>query len=159
MKRLALLVVTFATLIAGVGIPGAADKAQEDLLKKEWAKLKGTWRPVSTEANGKKTPENILKDNPSQIVIEEGRITGSLKDKETYQGTLTIDPTQTPKTLDIAVTSGDYKGKKSLGIYELDGDTLKLCWTFFIVDRDRPKTFATETGANLILTVYQRVKK
>jgi len=47
-------------------------------------------------------------------------------------GTFKVDATKKPKTMDLTITDAGgkaekYKGKSSLAIYELDGDTLKWC--------------------------------
>jgi len=42
------------------------------------------------------------------------------------KATFTIDPAKKPKTIDYQMTDGFTKGKKQLGIYEVDGDTFKL---------------------------------
>ena len=39
-------------------------------------------------------------------------------------GTQKLDPSKSPKTLDVTVTEGLNKGAVMLGIYELGGDTL-----------------------------------
>jgi uncharacterized protein (TIGR03067 family) len=69
---------------------------------------------------------------------------------EKGEGTFTIDQTKQPKTIDIRISDKE----KALGIYELDGDTLKLC---MIEDRDgnaRPTEFAGKDKA--ILLVFKR---
>jgi hypothetical protein len=39
-----------------------------------------------------------------------------------------LDPSKSPKTLDAKVTDGPNKGAVILGIYEISGDTLKVCF-------------------------------
>jgi uncharacterized protein (TIGR03067 family) len=70
----------------------------------------------------------------------------------------TLDPIRSPTTIDlrIAFTRGGEPGT-ILGIYELDGDTLRICAS----EMDsglRPAKFAAPTGSKLGLDVYKRIK-
>jgi hypothetical protein len=50
------------------------------------------------------------------------------------------------------------EGKKTaLGIYELSGDTYKLCYA--PPGKDRPKEFSAKEGTGYTLSVWQRKKK
>ena len=58
---------------------------------------------------------------------------------------------------DIEVTAGVYKGVVYLGIYELDGDTLRIC--FALPDRpERPTDFSAARGTVRALAEFKRVK-
>src|SRR5204863_378408 len=68
----------------------------------------------------------------------------------------TVDPTSNPKTLDVV--SGKEKGKSLLrAIYEIEGDTLKIC--FAVGQAKRPKEFNSKPGSESGITVYKRVKE
>ena len=47
-------------------------------------------------------------------------------------------------------------GTKVAGIYELDGDTLKVCYAHG--KKERPKEFKTAPGSGLALVIYKRIK-
>lgn len=51
-------------------------------------------------------------------------------------------------------TAGLEKGNRNLGIYELDGDTWKLCLAMRVPNR--PKSFATTPGDGLALETCTR---
>ena len=53
-----------------------------------------------------------------------------VKDLHDMEGVARFDPTVTPKTIDyLHLSDSDPdKGKMGLGIYELQGDTLRICW-------------------------------
>jgi uncharacterized protein (TIGR03067 family) len=58
------------------------------------------------------------------------------------QGTLTIDPTRQPSTMDWSATRPeDGRVMKAEGIYELEGDTLRFCY-----GKERPEGFETNVG-------------
>ena len=44
-----------------------------------------------------------------------------------YQGTYTIDPSAKPATIDFRNTAGEMKGTTWQGIYEMQGDVLRIC--------------------------------
>ena len=54
------------------------------------------------------------------------------------------------------MTGGFTKGKKQLGIYELDGDTFKSC--FGAPGAERPKDFTSQPGDMRTSSVWKREK-
>jgi len=77
--------------------------------------------------------------------------------KGARKGTLKIDPTKTPKTVNLTETEGDNKGNTTPGIYEFSGDTRKVCLA--PTGKERPSEFAAPSGSGNILIVLKRVKK
>jgi uncharacterized protein (TIGR03067 family) len=75
--------------------------------------------------------------------------------KETEAGTLKLDETKTPKTVDSLMTEGKDKGKTQLGLYEQSGDELKLC--FAEPGKPRPNGFDTKGSTNSLF-VLKRAK-
>ena len=57
-------------------------------------------------------------------------------------GTQDLDPSKSPKHMDVSVTDGETKGQKQLAIYEIDGDTCKMCFAQHDT-KDRPSKFDT----------------
>jgi uncharacterized protein (TIGR03067 family) len=138
----------------------AADDPKGDAVKAEMKKLEGTWKEVSFVVDGKKVPDD---EGSTVTFIMKADGTWNMKvGKEDSNGTFTIDPSKKPKTAAFVVLSGKYKGKTTLDIYELDGDTLKFC--FVMVDtgkettKERPSRFSSESGSGHSLSVLQRVK-
>ena len=68
-----------------------------------------------------------------------------------------IDPTKSPKTIDVTMTEGPNKGAIMLGIYEIDGDTLKVCFDAEV--KKRPTEFKSPAGSETFVNVHKRVKK
>ena len=81
-------------------------------------------------------------------------------DKAILEGTFTIDATKSPAQIDLKVLKDyedEWRGQTYLGIYQLDGDKLKLCCCE--PSRDvRPGEFATK-GTDFVMVVMERVKK
>ena len=76
-----------------------------------------------------------------------------------YQGTYIIDPSAKPATIDFRNTAGEMKGKTWLGIYEMEGDVLRICDNADDLARGRPPAFVTGTGSGRVLISFRRVKR
>jgi uncharacterized protein (TIGR03067 family) len=126
--------------------------------KKDEERIQGTWTVVSHEMVGKKTPAADLKAWPKWI-IKDGTITandGKKKQVIPYK----LDPSKEPKAIDLTMELPiDGKGKKTYPyIYELDGDTLKLCWSEKAPDH-RPTKFAGDEKSGQAMMILKREKK
>ena len=131
----------------------AADAPKEEV-KKDLERFQGTWTPTSVEVNGKAIPQDALRGTTMTIKAEKFTIKHG---EATVEGTIEIDPSKTPKAYD-AVGKEQGKEVKSIGIYQFDGDTLKVCYT---EKGERPKEFSSKSGTEqntVILAVYARMK-
>jgi len=136
-------------LVAGLFL--AAD---DEAVKKEYKNFTGTWKFVSLEVEGMKVGEEAVKE--SRLIIKGNEFT--MKSPEgNYKGTYKVDVSKKPKQIDVAFTDGPEKGKTSLGIYELDGDTYKVCISL-AENKDRPTEFASKPGSGHVLEVLKREK-
>lgn len=117
-------------------------------MKGDLKKLQGTWFILTLEMEEQKYPTG-----GSKIAIQGDRFV-SLNMGAEYEGSVTVDETQTPKTFDLLFEKGPEKGNKSLGIYELDGDTWKIC--LGLTGKRRPTKFAAEKGTGHALETLQR---
>lgn len=145
MNRCVLAIVTGVFLALGSSL-GADDKPGK-------INMDGTWIPTSAEIAGKKFPEDILKT--MKLTVKEAKYTvvvGKVMD----EGTLKHDLTAKPMTVDIVGTEGPNKGKTILAIFELDGDTLKVCYD--LSGKARPTAFETKADSQLFLVTYKREK-
>jgi uncharacterized protein (TIGR03067 family) len=135
----------------GSGTP-ADDKA--DLEKEVW-KFKGTWTFESSETGGKELPTGELK---GLLLTFEGDKHTVRKGEEVIQvGTQKLDPSKSPKIIDVTMTEGPNKGTVMLGIYEIDGDTLKVC--FDPQGKKRPTEFKSAPASENFVNIHKRVKK
>jgi uncharacterized protein (TIGR03067 family) len=129
--------------------------APEDDVKKDKEKLQGTWKAVTAQRRGESDPtaeEHRLIFSGDEFSVKKGEET-MIKGK--YQ----IDPSKKPKEIDmefIETKRDSLKGKTALGIYELDGNTLKWCWNR--PGGQRPKTFSSEAEDEHLLVTLKREK-
>jgi len=114
-------------------------------------KLQGTWTILTLQMDGVEMPAGA--PGGSQIAVKGDRFT-TISMGAKYDGTITLDATQSPKTFDLKFTAGPEKGNTSLGIYELDGDNWKICLT--VTGNTRPRTFTTKPGIGHALETLRR---
>jgi len=151
---MALLCTLGLTALGAMGAIGAraVDKAE---VEKELKKFQGTWTFASLEEGGKVVPPAALKGNT--FIFEGDKYTIKNGDAVVQVATLKLDPSKSPKTFDVTATVGPQEVVISLGIYEISGDTLKLCYVE--VGKKRPTEFKTAVGSQTTLAVLKRVKK
>ncbi len=140
------------TMVLVLGMTALAVQAAD--LKEEMKQLNGTWRPKSGEMAGKTMSVEALK--AIKLIIADDKYTVTVGDGGPDRGTVKVDPTKKPKTIDIVGSEGPNKGKTILAIYEVSGDTLKICYD--LGGKDRPTDFKTATGTMLFMLTYQREK-
>ncbi len=127
----------------------------QDAVKKEMTLLDGDWTMVSGTANGQAMPKEMVKGG--KRVAKDGETTITMGGQLYFKAKFKIDPAKKPKTIDYAMTEGPTKGKTHLGIYELDGDTVKFC--FAAPGKDRPTKLESKEGSETTLSVWKREKK
>ena len=129
--------------------------ADDDANKKDMEKLQGDWAAVSMVRDGM----NIPRDDAQSFFrsIKGDKSTVFRYDDVVNKGTFSIDATKKPKTMDFVPEGTDDKSKSSLGIYEFDGEKLKIC--FAQPGKDRPPEFTSKEGSGHALTVWEREKK
>jgi uncharacterized protein (TIGR03067 family) len=142
---------------AGFTVSGGFGTLVDDKvdLEKEVKKFQGTWTFESSETSGKELPASELKG--LILNFEADKHTVKKGDEVLQAGTQKLDPSKSPKTIDVTVTEGENKGKIMLGIYEIDGDTLKVC--FDPQGKKRPTEFKSAPGSDNFVNVHKRVKR
>jgi uncharacterized protein (TIGR03067 family) len=118
------------------------------------AKLQGAWKVTELDENGKPKPSAAGKN---LLMVFEGDVFRMKGAGEEYDGTFKLDTTKTPRRIDTVVTGVKGKGKRTQGIYELKGDTLKIVWTEG--KAPRPTSFSDKFGAGVRGIVLQRAGK
>jgi uncharacterized protein (TIGR03067 family) len=116
--------------------------------------IQGSWKPVKAELGGKPMPDEVLKI--ISLKLDNGRydvLVGTQPDKGTY----TLDAAAKPKGMSVTGTEGPNVGKTFPAIYELKGDTLRVCYD--LSGAKRPTEFETTAGTQLYLVTYSRKKE
>jgi len=136
-----------------VGLLLAADTPKEDpAKKKDSEKLQGAWKGDSGEVDGNALPDEFLK--AAKFGFKGDKYTFEAGD-EKESGTITLDASKTPATIDLKIEEGRDKGKTQLGIYKVEGDKVKFC--FGQPDaKERPKDFSSKAGSDTIYIVFKR---
>jgi uncharacterized protein (TIGR03067 family) len=129
--------------------------AAQDALLKEMTRLAGEWSMVSGEADGQAMPKELVKTG--KRVAQDGETTILIGGQVYFKAKFSIDPAKKPKAIDYVMTEGLTKGKTHLGIYELDGDTVKFC--FAAPGKERPTEFTAKEGSQRTLSVWTRDKQ
>ena len=138
-----------AVTVALLGAPVVrADAAGDD-----WKKLTGAWKIDAATLNGEDVSAAFKE---AALTIAEGNYKLAFMGM-TDAGTLKIDAAKRPKQMTITGTDGPSKGKTLPAIYEIDGDTLKICYT--LDGKDPPAEFKSTAENKTLLVTYKRDKK
>jgi uncharacterized protein (TIGR03067 family) len=137
-------------LLAAVACP------QDEAARKDLKQMEGTWKAVVHEADGKKTTEEDNKKADVKLVVKDGKFTVHFNDKVVGQGTIKLDAGKKPKQIDATATDGPMKDATLVGIYELNGDEMRVC--FGLPGKERPTEFRTKEGTGQMLLGYKRLK-
>ena len=143
-------------LLALVAVAAAAvASAEDDQAKEDLKPLVGTWEYVSQVEDGKETDKEMLK-GVTVTITAEGKWEVKHEGKTFLEGTAKLDPSKKPKAADWTITTeGGLKDKAALGIYQVDRDTWKHCFSF----EKRPEKFESKEGSKITNAVLKRVKK
>jgi uncharacterized protein (TIGR03067 family) len=117
------------------------------------ASSNGTWLPTSAVLAGKDFPDKVLAS--MKLVVKDGKYTVTVGEA-VDEGTVKVNPSAKPKTMDILGTEGPNKGKTILAIYELSGDTMRVCYD--LGGKDRPTEFKSTPDTKHFLVTYKRAK-
>lgn len=119
------------------------------------AALEGAWVPTSAEFAGAPMPEKVLK--AILLTLHKGDYEVTVVGQPgADRGTCELDTASTPKGMKITGVSGPNAGKTYPAIYEIKGDTLRICYDLSGVRR--PAEFKTTKGTKLYLVTYARQK-
>jgi uncharacterized protein (TIGR03067 family) len=124
-----------------------ADEPKTDL-----DRLQGTWVMASLEVDGKLVPEEKIKG--TTLTIKGDKYIVKVKDK-THEVSFKLDAKQNPRHMDMYFPDGKDAPKLAKGIYELKGDTLRICRAQ-PTGEDRPRDFVTEGVAGRFIVTWKK---
>jgi uncharacterized protein (TIGR03067 family) len=117
----------------------------------ELAQFQGAWRAVAVEIDGSPLPRHLFELARLEITGDRFVLSNPLPDAEQrVEGSLKVDPTRTPKELDLRLDNGQVFKE----IYELESDELRVCYP--LRAGPRPTTMSTGAGSGLSLVLYRR---
>ena len=149
----AVMLVLLALTSAG---PLLADQ-KEEAINADRALLAGEWRVVSVEANGN-TNADPMAARVTIVNELDGKWSLLANGKTIAEGTSTIDPTTSPKTIELKSSRGSVenaRGTHYRGIYEVHETTRRVC--FVPADKPVPESFAGGRETGQILVTFERV--
>lgn len=136
-------ILTVAVLAAFILGSGCGRRGQDEKSKKDHAALQGEWDVISGESNGELPPPGLFTGAKFVVSGDKSILLGK-------EARFQLDATKNPHQIEFV------RGKtRQIGIYELDGDNLKMCVG---PPDDRPKEFKTKPRTDHSLLVLKRMK-
>ncbi len=142
----------------------APSKPQQEAVRQEMKQLQGEWHATSVRLAG----HDVLKDGEKMRMVITGerlRMFVTAKDAEEKligESIIALDPRKSPKAIDMTMRV-DGIAKTSPGIYALEKEELRLCFTTPIeglgAPKGRPQEFNAERGVLQMLSVFRRAEK
>jgi uncharacterized protein (TIGR03067 family) len=144
--------ITIGALLASSLLAGGADDKEAKGLNGRWVSEKFVWAGRESD-KGEKMILGIGDDSVSWEYLKQmgnqGKSSGN-----TY--TYKLDTSKKPAQIDLTITDGPFKGKTYPSIYQLDGDTLKLCRNQ--PGQRRPTEFASKKRSDTIFLILKRTR-
>ena len=141
--------ILYIGLVVAAALPAFAAESLNDAKA-----VQGSWKPVKAELAGQPMTDDVLKS--ISLKLHDGNYEVFVGDKPD-KGTYTLDLTTKPKSMTITGTAGPNKGKTFPAIYELKGDTLRICYD--LSGAKQPTEFKSVAGTKLYLVTYNRKKE
>ncbi len=110
-------------------------------------KIQGTWQVTYSEDSGRIAPQEMLKN--LRFVIDGQTLTTEMAGQKSVSQ-YKLDPSSSPKSIDLTEA-----GRTKQGIYDLTGDTLRICFAEDV--EQRPTAFDSQPGsANDVIIMLKR---
>ena len=126
-----------------------ADAARNELVVNERELLQGEWKAVQAWRAGAPMSRDETTRVGIRFVEDKMMLMGPGRVEETAYK---LDPQRSPGHIDIEMKNA---GMKLLGIYQVDGDTLRLC----ISPNQRPASFDTAKNPDAVSVELKRQAK
>jgi uncharacterized protein (TIGR03067 family) len=137
-----------------LGIASVAQESSPDSLAADMKAIQGAWRGWVVEGKGEQPNQGFVH---LEVIIKNDTMTAQRldrqKDAALGEGTFKLALADKHKTIDATRTSTPGKGQVNIGIYSLEGDTLK--WCVGAPNKDRPEDFVSRRGQFLLILKRQ----
>ncbi len=146
---------------------GSTDKAgplpaQNKEISADLEKFQGRWEQLTSERGGEEIDERKGPDSfRSAVEFKDDTFTFYTGKRAAAKGKVKLDSTASPKTIDLIYEGNadqTLRGQVRLGIYEFNGDTLRLCCADLYSKGTRPKEFKTAKGDEVMLQTFKKEK-
>jgi uncharacterized protein (TIGR03067 family) len=152
------VVVMIAVFAVAVAVPDREDPSKKDV-KPLQEQLQGEWQLFKASAGGRgEDPQKVdgtilVVKNKNMAIREAGR--GKAEDVA-----FTLDETKKPVAIDLMPGHGDPQNgrEKVLGIIQIDGDTLTICFPKG-GGAIRPREFASPPNSEISVLQFRRTRK
>ena len=146
MNHSSIILVVSATLWGANAIVLGADPMNS----KNW---EGVWAGVTVINNGERMADEKAKK--LRLTLTADRYKTEMGDQVLFDSTYTINTAKTPAQIDIIGTEGELKGKPALGLIQVEGDTLTMCYV--MPGSERPSALDSPPGSRITLLIMKRV--
>jgi uncharacterized protein (TIGR03067 family) len=134
----------------------AVARTQDGAAEKDLKAMEGKWKVTLHEVDGQTSSEEDAKKFDVRLIVKDGKYKVLFGDKEIATGTIKLNAGKTPRQIDAIAADGKFEGKAMPGIYEIKGDTMRVC--FAQPGTERPTEFRTKEKTGHMLFHYTRVK-
>ena len=118
------------------------------------AKLLGEWNCASATVDGKALPADTVK--ALRLAITETRYITEKGNETLFDSTYRLDRAKSPAQIFMLGNEGALTGKEAHGIYEISGDTLRICYT--MPGDPAPTAFESGVGSKAYLIHWRRAR-
>ena len=115
------------------------------------SRLVGDWACVSAQVNG--TPLSSDTVQALSLSLTDTRYVTRKGSETLFDSTYRVDRSKIPARIFMLGNEGDLSGKEASGIYELTGDTLKICYA---MPGDPPPTSFEQIPSKAQLIIWRR---
>lgn len=126
-----------------------------EAIRQDHATIQGKWKVTRLIDDGKESHDHDLQkifvingNDGSWSLVGDGKLIA--------KGPSTINPADTPKTIDFHITDENGKRVDFQGIYDLGASKRKLCFAPKV--KGRPKAFEAPKGSGRILVEFEKVR-
>ncbi len=142
-----------SALIAAAFATSAIASAQASAL----ASLQGAWNLIAVTDEGSTAPPDALRG--AQAIFAGDKMTLVSPDgKDRTEYSIKLDSTKSPKEIDLTPLAGSFKGQTAKAIYDLQGDTLRICQPEQ-PSQPRPTSLSAPAGSKLNLMTLKKAAK
>jgi uncharacterized protein (TIGR03067 family) len=144
MRRLTTMMLIVGTWL----VPDCADAIEEAAKD-----LQGNWTASKAERDGEAADDVVghrlaFSGDHFKIQDKAGKLL--------FSGSVSLEPSAVPASIDFVHLEGEAKGEVWKGIYALDGDMLKICDNGPDPEKDRPTAFEAKKGSGHVFITFKR---